>query len=283
MTAPATLESLPEHIRRPHIRTIQPLPVKSQDGKTLVALRDPSMLSPQTMIVSPHVLQVLQHFRGDRPLDQIAALSGAPLEHLIELSKGLDKVGLLWGPTYEQLEAALMDKVRGQAAFPAMSSASLGNDAAVCRKAIDGFFAQTEDPELESPPIAIVAPHLDYQRGWPNYAGAWYTLRDTPAPDRVVILGTNHYGSGDGVVLTEFGFESPLGRCAADSAVISGVVAALGQRVLVDQLDHYAEHSIQLQLPWLQYCWGNVPVIGALIPDPLTPMVAEDDGRASGE
>ena len=38
-----TLDSLPEHIRRPHMRPIQPIPV-TKDGKQLVALRDPAML-----------------------------------------------------------------------------------------------------------------------------------------------------------------------------------------------------------------------------------------------
>ncbi len=285
MTTPPpapSLESLPEHVRRPHLRTIQPLGVKAQDGKQLVALRDPSMLSQQTMVVPPQVLPVLQHFRGDRPLDQIAAATNAPLNNLIELAQGLDKVGLLWGPTCEQMEAALLDKIRTHQAFPAIASNALGNQADAVRQAIDGFFAQAEDPELESTPNAIVAPHLDYQRGWPNYAGAYYALRGTPAPDRVVILGTNHYGTTDGAVLTEFGFESPLGRCPSDAAVVSNVVDALGKKIVLDQLDHYAEHSIQLQLPWIQHIWGNLPVIAALLPDPLQPMIANDGGRADG-
>ncbi len=278
-----SLESLPEHIRRPHLRTIQPFGVKSQDGKNLVALRDPSMLSQQTMIVPPQALQVLQHFQGHQPLDQIATMTSAPLPMLIEIAQGLDRVGLLWGPTCERLEAELLEKVRTHQAFPPMASMSLGAEADAARKAIDGFFEQTEDPELDAAPIGIVAPHLDYQRGWPNYAGAYYAIRGTPAPDRIVILGTNHFGSSDGVVLSEFGFESPLGRCPADSAVITDVVASLGKKLVIDQLDHYAEHSIQLQLPWVQHCWGNVPVVAALVPDPLQPMIANDGGRATGK
>jgi hypothetical protein len=271
---PISLESLPEHVRRPHLRTMQPLPVQTQAGRSFVALRDPTMLSQQTMVVPPQTLQVLQHFRGDRPLDQIATTIGAPLNQLMELATALDEVGLLWGPTSEKMEAALLDKVRSTQTFPAMSSAALGADAAACRKAIDEFFNQTDDPELETAPLGIVAPHLDYQRGWPNYAAAYLPLREQAPPERVVILGTNHFGAGDGVVLTEFGFESPLGRCPADTAVVNDLVTALGKKIVIDQLDHYAEHSIQLQLPWLQHCWGDVPLIAALVPDPLSPMAA---------
>jgi AmmeMemoRadiSam system protein B len=127
-----------------------------------------------------------------------------------------------------------------------------------------------------------VAPHLDYDRGWPNYAGAYYLLRSGPAPDRVVVLGTNHFGTGDGVVVTEFGFETPMGRCPTDPAVLAGLVEELGGALTIDQLDHLAEHSITLQLPWIQYCFGQVPIVAALIPDPLTPMLSDDGERVDG-
>jgi hypothetical protein len=121
-----------------------------------------------------------------------------------------------------------------------------------------------------------VAPHLDYQRGWPNYAAAYHPWREASAPDRVVVLGTNHFGLGDGVVLSECGFESPLGRCPTDARVVQRLVDRFGRPVVIDQLDHVAEHSIELQLPWLQYCFGNVPIVAALIPDPLAPMIEEE-------
>lgn len=277
-----SLESLPEHIRRPHIRNFQPIPV-SKDGKQYVALRDPGMLSQQTMVVPPQALQVLQLFRGDRPIDQIAAQVNAGVDQFIELAKGLDRVGLLWGPTFEQLEDQMRERLTKHGAFPATSSNTLGKDEAACRAAIEGYFNQTEDPELEAAPIAIVGPHLDYERGWPNYAAAYYPLRGVQAPDRVVILGTNHFGAGDGVVLSELGFESPMGRCPIDKPVIDGLVANLGRPLVVDQLDHLPEHSIQLHLPWIQYCFGNVPVVAALIPDPLAPMIADDGARSTRE
>lgn len=250
-----------------------------KDGQQLVALRDPSMLTQQTMIVPVQVLQAVQMFRGDRPIDQIAAQFGADVNQFIQLAKGLDGLGLLWGPTFEKLETDAQETLRANGAFLANANTALGKDDAACRKAIEDYFAQTEDPELDGTPIGIVSPHLDYERGWPNYAAAYWPLRAAPKPDRVVVLGTNHFGVGDGVVLTEFGFESPMGRCPADSAVIQGVVEALGRPVIIDQLDHLAEHSIQLQIPWIQYCFGYVPVIGALIPDPLTPLIADDGKR----
>jgi len=275
-------EPLPSHILRPHLRPIQPLPV-TKDGRQFIALRDPAMLVQQTMIIPMQVMGVLQHFRGKHTLDELAEQSGGNIEQLTELARSLDRLGLLWGPTFEQLESERWEKLQAEGAWPIRGSGTLGENEAACRAALEEYFDQTEDPEIEEPMIAIVAPHLDYERGWPNYAAAYYGLRGTDAPDRVVVLGTNHGGLGDGVVLSELSFDTPLGRCPADKAVTDRLVAELGRPIIADQLDHMAEHSIELQLPWLQYCFGNVPIVAALIPDPLVEMIADDGKRVSLE
>ena len=278
-----TSESLPEHIRRPHLRPIQPIPVKDKSGKPFVALRDPAMLTNQTMVLPLPAMQVVQLFRGERSVEEIAEQLKGEVRQFVELAKGLDKLGLLWGPTFEKLEAQAREKLQAEGAFPVRATMNLGSTEQECRSALKEYFQQTEDPELEGSLAGIVAPHLDYERGWPNYAAAYYALQDAPAPDRVVILGTNHYGVGDGVVLTEFGFSTPLGRCPADKEVIDRTIERLGRPIIVDQLDHLSEHSVELQLPWIQYCWGNVPIVAVLFPDPLEPMIAEDGQRATRE
>jgi AmmeMemoRadiSam system protein B len=95
------------------------------------------------------------------------------------------------------------------------------------------------------------------------------------------VLGTNHFGIGDGVVLTEWGFRSPLGDVETDAALQADLRDRFGERAIADQLDHVGEHSIQLHLPWVQHLFGTVPVIGALIPDPLSDLI-EDDGKRIG-
>lgn len=272
------IQTLPEHIRKPHVRPIQPIPVM-KDGRQFVALRDPTMLTNQTMVVPPQALQALQHFRGERELSDIAQILNGPPDQIAALAQGLDKVGLLWGPTFEDLEKKKKAEIEGLGAYPLGAAASLGKDEATCRAAIDQWLEQTEDPELGAPALGIVAPHLDYQRGWPNYAAAYRALDQTPAPDRVIVLGTNHFGLGDGIVLSRFGFDTPLGRCKPDTAVINQLIDKLGRESYIDELDHLGEHSIQLQLPWIQHRWGEVPVIAALVPDPLAPMIEDDDTK----
>ncbi len=283
-----SLEELPTHLRTPQVRPLQPVPLQAQNkenGQTtlLIGLRDPSMLSNQMMVVPPPAVQVIQHFRGDRSLEDIAALFKTEVQPLTELVKKMDEFGLLWGPTFERLELEMKTRLLEDGHFPITASGSLGEVAAAARKQLDEWIAQTEDPELETPAVGIVAPHLDYARGWPVYASSYRCFERAERPDRVVVLGTNHFGLGDGVVMSELGFRTPLGTVEPDRVVLSKLKASLGDRLFVDQLDHLPEHSIQLHLPWIQHRWGDVPVVAALIPDPLTPMIADDGGRVGRE
>ena len=281
-------EPLPDHVRRPQVRPIQPVPVQAQnqkDGSTavLVGLRDPSMLSTQMLVVPPPMLQLVQQFRGERTVEEIAEQFKAPPAMVVDLARKLDEHGLLWGPTFERLELELKDRLRTAGHFPIGASLMAGKDREEAIKAIAGWLESADDPELDEPAVGIVAPHLDYPRGWPVYAASYRCFDRAPRPDRVVILGTNHFGIGDGVVATDLGFATPIGLVRADAGVNERLRRGLGDNLFIDQLDHLPEHSIQLHLPWIQRVFGDVPVVAALVPDPLVGMIADDGGRVKRE
>ena len=272
-----------EHLNRPQIRNFQPLGME-KDGKSFVMLRDPSMLAEQQMAVLPQVLQLILMFQGRETLDEIAAKTQAPLHILRDVVTRLDEVGLIWGPRFEELERVAKAKITEHGHFPMSCSVSLGKDAQACHEAMDKWLSDMEDPEIEGTILGLVAPHLDYQRGWPGYAAAYRALKKDEKPNRVIILGTNHFGIGDGVVVSEYGFATPIGKASADKSMLAFLEKTLGsKRIYADQIDHLGEHSVQMHIPWIQHFYGDVPLLAALIPNPLVPPVADDDARATTE
>ena len=272
-----------EHLNRPQIRNFQPLGME-KDGKSFVMLRDPSMLAEQQMAVLPQVLQLILMFQGRETLDEIAAKTQAPLHILRDVVTRLDEVGLIWGPRFEELERVAKAKITEHGHFPMSCSVSLGKDAQACHEAMDKWLSDMEDPEIEGTILGLVAPHLDYQRGWPGYAAAYRALKKDEKPNRVIILGTNHFGIGDGVVVSEYGFATPIGKASADKSMLAFLEKTLGsKRIYADQIDHLGEHSVQMHIPWIQHFYGDVPMLAALIPNPLVPPVADDDARATTE
>jgi len=268
---------LPEHLLMPALRQFQALPMK-KDNQPLIALRDPYMLAKETIVVPSNVYRVIQLIDGNTTSQEIVQTTKVPADQFIELLEKLDGVGLLWGPTSKKLEDEAVEQLRSEGTFPVRSSGSLGETPEACREKIKQWFDETEDPEFDEPVKAIVAPHLDYDRGWQNYAAAYYAWMNTKKPDRVIILGTNHFGNGDGVVLSTIGFSTPLGTCPVDPTIVSKLEERFGTNITIDLIDHFAEHSIELQIPWLQYHFGDVPIVAALIPNPLSEML-EDDGK----
>ena len=118
--------SQPEHVSRPRLRPVQVLPTQ-QNGKTILALRDPLQLAGQTMAIPPQALGMLQHFRGEKPISEIAEALKAPIEKVLELAVALDRLGLLEGPTAEALEDAKLQQLHDAGHFPPRATHGLGN------------------------------------------------------------------------------------------------------------------------------------------------------------
>jgi AmmeMemoRadiSam system protein B len=76
-------------------------------------------------------------------------------------------------------------------------------------------------------------------------------------PDTFVIVGPNHNGIGAGVATTEEDFETPFGIVSIDQDIVS----KLKGMVENDPVSHRFEHSIEVQLPFLQYIKHDIKIV----------------------
>ena len=105
--------------------------------------------------------------------------------------------------------------------------------------------------------IGLVCPHAGYMYSGPVAANAYYALAEDGKPDTVVILGPNHTGYGSGLALMNEGvWRTPLGDVEVDGETANRIVRET-RLVDVDELAHRFEHSIEVQLPFLQYLYGS--------------------------
>ncbi len=276
MTAPAT----PDHLQRPHMRPFQPM-AGNQQGQQMVALRNLVPMTEKMLVIPAQVFPLLGLFQGERTLEEISEQTKAPIDFLNTLIEQLDQSGLLWGPTSDRLERETMQRVADAGHFPIGAAAMAGKDAAEARANIDRALAAAEDPELESAVLGLVVPSMQYAQAAASYALGWKAVASSPKPDRIIVLGTNLSGLGDGVVMTRYGFETPLGVVQPATDAIDLLAAKLGDRLFKDQLDFFSDATASVQLPWIQAVCGSVPVVVALVPNPLNAMLAEDGARVT--
>ncbi len=98
--------------------------------------------------------------------------------------------------------------------------------------------------------LGLVVPHAGYMFSGPVAAHAYATLAEDGWPPSFAILGPNHHGQGAPLALTDHDWQTPLGTVAADAALHS----ALLKPPLEDDIRaHRDEHSIEVQLPFLQH------------------------------
>jgi hypothetical protein len=91
----------------------------------------------------------------------------------------------------------------------------------------------------------------------PVAAHSYYRLAVDGKPDVVFLFGPNHTGLGSGLaVMDEGAWRTPLGDVEVDGEAANEVVRE-ARIIDVDDSAHSLEHSIEVQLPFLQYLYGS--------------------------
>lgn len=105
--------------------------------------------------------------------------------------------------------------------------------------------------------IGLVCPHAGYMFSGPVAAHAYYQLALDGKPDVVVVFGPNHTGYGTALAVMDEGvWRTPLGDVEVDGETARQIVRE-SRIVDVDDSAHHFEHSIEVQLPFLQYLYGS--------------------------
>lgn len=313
---PAVFDPAAGHMQKPRLRPVRGFGVQQPDGKPLLGLADARQISEQMVFVSPAVQAILPLMNGERDIDAIVKEVGRGLTRAVmeNLVAQLDRAGLIEGPSFDAIHARMKKEFDSLAHLPPASTAAMADQLVVqefgekttdaqkaehgprkLREAMDQWIRQVleqaPDPSFDALPRAVVAPHLDYWRGWPNYAQVYGRMRVVDRPDRVVILGTNHFGASTGVAACDKGYESPFGKCDYDADFAALVRRSLSpgqaEQLFAHRYDHEREHSIELHVPWIQHVFagegGAFPkVFAALVHDPCPNNGESYDGNGLG-
>jgi len=309
-------------MQMPRLRPVRGFPVQVQDQQ-MMGLSDARQISDKIAVLPPAAQVVLPLMDGSRGLDEIVSQVGRGLTRPIleSLVAQLDDAGLIEGATFTKMLEKMRTEFDSNSVLPPSSTISFTDaladqfvnkdlaEGVEPRKAteaereeigpkqfrdlIDQWIAaalkDAAKPSLDELPKAVVAPHLDYGRGWMNYANTYGRLRVVDRPDRIIILGTNHFGEATGVCGCDKGYLTPLGTCNVDEELVTKLKARLGAenatKLFANRFDHEREHSIELHIPWIIHCLGKddagngCKVFGALIHDPTVKDGESYDGN----
>ncbi|MFQ6068573.1 MAG: AmmeMemoRadiSam system protein B [Candidatus Bathyarchaeia archaeon] len=105
--------------------------------------------------------------------------------------------------------------------------------------------------------VGLISPHAGYMFSGPVAAHSFYRLAADGKPDVIVIFGPNHMGQGSGLAVMKEGiWRTPLGNVQIDEDTADQILRK-SKIIDADELAHIYEHSIEVQLPFLQYLYGS--------------------------
>jgi AmmeMemoRadiSam system protein B len=137
-------------------------------------------------------------------------------------------------------------------------------DPKALRAEIDGYLSQVAPAPVPGRLVGLISPHagLRYSGGVAAYA---YALLRGRRDLTAVLVGPSHRSAFDGVsVYSRGAFATPLGEIPIDEPVARALLEA-GEAMVDDPRPHRAEHSLEMQLPFLQRLVPSLKIVPLLM------------------
>jgi len=148
---------------------------------------------------------------------------------------------------------------------PAVAGMFYHGTAAGLKSQVEGCFqgglGPGKVPDVSPKPLeglpGLVVPHAGLMYSGYAAAHSYAELATHGRPDLAIIIGPNHTGYGDPVATMAEGiWQTPLGEVEIDSDAARQLMKRC-PLVADNSLAHHSEHSLEVQLPFLQYLYGN--------------------------
>jgi MEMO1 family protein len=144
-------------------------------------------------------------------------------------------------------------------------------DPSVLRRDIERYFNSVPATELTGEVVAVIAPHAGYVYSGQIAAYAYKSIFRNNY-DAVIIVGPSHRVAFHGVsIFSNGGYETPLGIVPVEEELAKQI--KINSKLVSDiPVAHLQEHSIEIQLPFLQYALGDFSFV---------PLVMGDQGAST--
>ena len=254
--------------------------VYEENGKEFLLLSDPFGYAPQPVSLPIEFTGFLNFLDGSTSLESIKSEfeKNYPLNDVKEfidsfkdLLNFLDYMGYLQTPRLNLIKEDVDNYLNSSVRQPYCAGSSYSDKKEDLADELNVIFSTVKPEDIKPGAEMIVVPHIDFrigQQAHKAYASGYHALRDSN-PDLVVIFGTSHYGSSKRFILTEKNFETPLGIAVNAVDIIDSLRDFItdSDEVIIDDICHRYEHSIEFQVLLSQYYFknNNIKILPILI------------------
>ena len=170
-----------------------------------------------------------------------------------------------------------MEMIESSIRHAAVAGAFYPDDEMELREMIEDYLSKAEEVKLKSRGKAklraLIVPHAGYIYSGPIAAYGYKLLANYKEQVKdVIVIGPSHYAGFRGACEAGFDiWETPLGRVKSES--IKNKLNASAKQMLASYPQaHLPEHSIEVQLPFLQTVLGNEFVFHPILCGDVSPL-----------
>ncbi len=155
---------------------------------------------------------------------------------------------------------------------PAVAGQFYPGSADELERLVRQFLERAHPPAIEGKLIGLICPHAGYQFSGPTAAHAYKVLQGREIK-LAVIIGPSHHTAFPGALLTESAaWRTPLGSVEVDRQAVKELLQAAPDVFRCDDAAQGLEHSVEVQLPFLQVVAPGAKIV---------PIVMHDFSRAN--
>jgi hypothetical protein len=256
---------------KPKIRNVS-LQQATINGSQFLILKDPEHFTEQMLFIPDNeaMLYILGCLDGEHSVVDIQEgfmrTFGVLLmsDQIRDIINTLDQNHYLENEDFLNFQKGMTEDFRNSPIrTSSLAGTSYPQDPAEVKKLMQAMLDQAqlrEDAKIKDSvqPRALIAPHIDFIRGGHVYGAIYNLLPCDSPPDIFIILGTAHSPSPSLFMPTRKSFETPLGITRAATEILDEIEKEISPDCLYqDEFLHRGEHSIEFQVLWLQYIFGN--------------------------
>lgn len=150
---------------------------------------------------------------------------------------------------------------------PAVAGAFYPSDRETLRKTIEYFLSKAEKKKVHGRPLAIISPHAGYIYSGQVAASGYKQIQGSDI-NKVILIGPSHRSALKGVsVFTKGSFKTPLGVVKINEGLANSLLNEPAD-IKFSPEAYEGEHSLEVQLPFLQTVLKNFTIVPILIGAP---------------
>ena len=146
---------------------------------------------------------------------------------------------------------------------PVVAGSFYPSNAKTVEKDVDGYLNDAAEQKLEGEIVGLISPHAGYVYSAPIAAYSFNQLKNSNV-DVAIVLAPSHRARYDGASIIPSGiYETPLGGVEIDKSIGEQLVEKPHFNFI--EKVHKAEHSLEVQIPFLQRVLAEFKVVPIII------------------